>query len=236
VLLEDIQAGYGLRRRRQPILRGLDLRLEPGTSTAVVGANGAGKTTLIRILLGLLRPWSGRVCVGGRAPSEYRATGAVSYVPEEVALPPGWTVEGLVAEGARLRGYRGKRRRARTRRSLADLGLGGFVGVSVETLSRGAARRTAMAFALARRSPGLVLLDEPLGGLDAASRTRARILVARLRQRGATVLVTTHELREVDSLADTAVVLSGGRIAARLAQTELSRLEDAVRHSEPGSS
>lgn len=211
------------------MLRDVTLSAPAGSVTAVVGPNGAGKTTLFRVLMGFLPPRSGVATIAGHSPERFRRRNGIALLPERTPIPAGWTFRALVEEGCDLQGLRGDGRRRARRRAWDRSDLDERERRTALTrLSKGQARRAVLAFALIGE-PRLVLLDEPLSGLDPAGRARLRAVLAGLAASGATVLMTSHELAEVARVADRAVVLRGGRtVKAIEAPQDASALERAV--------
>ena len=210
VLMSELWVSYGGLMRRRAVLQGVDLRAEAGRITAVVGENGAGKTTLFRTLLGFLEPERGGCFVGERPSGEYRRRWGMGYLPDTTVFPRQWTSRDLLGRGVDLTVAVGRRRRAlvdAVRRSGLDAS-----GVSrpLDQLSRGARRRVALAFALIGE-PEVIVLDEPFSGLDARARAALREETRTARDRGATVLLASHELAEIERLADRAFILERGR-------------------------
>jgi ABC-2 type transport system ATP-binding protein len=202
-------------------LDGVDLRVPEGAVYVLVGANGAGKSTTFRVLLNLERPDAGSAEVfgmdaGARGP-EVRAR--IGYVPEGHAAGYRWmTGAQLLRQGAAYYTAWDDAYAARLARAL-ELRLDRRVG----GLSKGEARRLQLALALAHRPP-LLLLDEPTDGLDPVVRRRALALLAEhLADTPTTVLVSTHHVSEVESLADHVGVLHAGRLVAQLSRDALQR-------------
>ena len=191
----------GLTRRfadRAPVLERLNLDLEPGSFTALLGASGSGKTTLLRTLAGL-DPAPAEAIVDLPAP--------VSVVFQQPLLLPWKSVRHNVALG-----LGGDAASARAIAALREVGLAHRADAWPATLSGGEAQRAALARALVR-APRLLLLDEPFAALDALTRLKMHDLVLDLWQqhRPATLLVT-HDVDEAVALADRVLVLAGGRI------------------------
>jgi ABC-type multidrug transport system ATPase subunit len=178
--------------------------------TAVVGPNGAGKTNLFRALLGFLSPDEGRVTVGGLSPARHRRVRGIGYLPERATLPSGWTVAGLLRRGARISSG-GDPDEAQLEALRRRYGLEGRGRDRVGTLSRGLSRRLALAFALLGE-PGIVLLDEPLAGLDPPGRGALEAHVRNLGKDGVTVLLGSHDLHAVARVADRVAILMEGKV------------------------
>ncbi|HEY3811079.1 MAG TPA: ABC transporter ATP-binding protein [Acidimicrobiales bacterium] len=215
--------GVHQRYDRQPVLDGVDLSVEQGSFTAVLGASGSGKTTLLRVIAGFERIESGVVRLGatvfddGRSllPPERRRIG---YVPQDGALFPHLRVAANVAFGLPR-----KAGRQRIGPLLEAVGLTGMERRYPHQLSGGQQQRVALARALAIE-PEVVLLDEPFSALDAAMRATVRREVAQiLREQGTTTVLVTHDQDEALSMADRVAVLRDGRIVVDAAPEELYR-------------
>jgi len=163
--------------------------------------------------------------VGGLPPSGYRRRHGMGYLPETIAFPSGWTGEALLREGARLLSGRAGNPRELVEEAVQTTGLSrASLRVPLDTLSKGMARRVALALALQGR-PDFLLLDEPLTGLDAPSRARLRGVILDAARLGASVVLASHDLDEVERVADRALLLVGGRVAASLGGTEITARE-----------
>lgn len=198
---------------RQRVLRDVSLTVRPRSITAVLGPSGCGKTTMLRIVAGFESADAGLVRLAGReltgprswvAPQDRR----IGLLPQEGALFPHLTVGGNVGFGLPA----GRDRAAAIARWLEIVGLAGTQDRRPEELSGGMQQRVALARALAA-DPALILLDEPFSSLDAALRMTVREEIAWvLRDAGTTAVLVTHDQAEALSLADTVVLLLGGRV------------------------
>ncbi len=213
-------SGVHQRYARQPVLDGVDLEVEQGSFSAVLGASGSGKTTLLRVIAGFERIESGVVRLGttvfddGRSslPPERRRIG---YVPQDGALFPHLRVAANVGFGLPRSG------RKKVGALLETVGLSGLERRYPHQLSGGQQQRVALARALAIE-PEVVLLDEPFSSLDAAMRASVRQEVAQiLRSRGTTTVLVTHDQDEALSMAERVAVLRGGQIVTNSRPEEL---------------
>lgn len=190
---------------------GLTTRVEPGIVTGFLGPNGAGKTTSLRILLGLVAPTSGRAQVGGAAYADLRhPLQTVGAALEAASFHPGRSAANhlkVYAQAARLPA-------GRVDEVLGLVGLADVAGRKVGGFSLGMRQRLALATALLG-DPGVLVLDEPANGLDPEGMIWLRALLTGYAKRGATVLVTSHVLNELERFIDDIVVIAHGRVAAR---------------------
>ncbi|MCB8881960.1 ABC transporter ATP-binding protein [Acidisoma cellulosilytica] len=195
----------------QTALHAIDLAVEKGEIFALLGPNGAGKTTLISIICGLVSMTSGRISVDGHdIITDYRAArGIIGLVPQEISLDIFATVENTVQFS---RGLFGKSANpAYIEQILRDLSLWEKRGARVNELSGGMKRRVMIAKALSHE-PDILFLDEPTAGVDVNLRRDMWDLVRRLRDRGVTVILTTHYLEEAEEMADRVGVIDRGRL------------------------
>lgn len=191
---------------------GVTLSLSAGEATALVGHNGAGKTTLIKLLLGLVRPDQGTVHVAGVDPAGAQGAEArrtLGFLPENVAFHGAMTGNELMRFYARL-----KRHSPRRNAELLEMvGIAHAAKRRVSTYSKGMRQRLGIAQALIGE-PRLLLFDEPTSGLDPASRVDVFNTIDTLRGSGATVLVCTHALAEVENRVDRVAVMHRGNLLA----------------------
>ena len=192
-------------------VRDVSFELSEGETVALVGHNGAGKTTLMKLMLGLIRPTSGRISVLGDDPSagEFSARRHVGYLPENVSFNAALTGRETLVFYARL-----KRTPAACGDALLDrVGLGHAADRRIGTYSKGMRQRLGLAQALLG-APRVLLLDEPTTGLDPILRQSFYEIVEELRGRGATVLLSSHALTELEERAGRVIIMNRGRKVA----------------------
>jgi ABC-2 type transport system ATP-binding protein len=208
----------------QPVLGGVDLRVERGTVFSLLGPNGAGKTTMVRILATLLRPDAGRACVAGfDVVAEQRAVRrAISLTGQYAAVDELQTGDENLRMMGRLAGLGRAAARARARELLTRFDLTEAARRRVVTYSGGMRRRLDLAASLVAH-PSVIFLDEPTTGLDPRSRLVMWDVITGLVDSGVTVFLTTQYLEEADRLADRVAVLDGGRVVAEGTPAELKR-------------
>jgi len=193
----------------------VSLAVDGGQRVAVVGESGAGKTTLLRCFNRMVVPSGGVVLVGGadvsrESPSQLRRR--MGYVPQHGGLLPHWTVLRNAALVPSLLDRRDASDAARQALELVGLPPGEYGARFPHELSGGQRQRVALARAIAAR-PGVLLMDEPFGALDAISRSEVQAVCARLRRElDITTLLVTHDVLEADFLADEIVVMRAGRV------------------------
>jgi Cu-processing system ATP-binding protein len=212
------------------VLRGVDLSVSSGRVMGLIGPNGAGKTTLIKLLLGLAHPTSGEIRVSGRlvgADESYRAQ--IGYMPQIMRFPENLTASELFAVIRELRGVS-----TPVDQEIVDqLRLGEHLDKPLRVLSGGTRQKVNAALALFLR-PSLLVLDEPTAGLDALSSAILKDTIRARRAQGATVLVTSHIMSELEELCDeVALLLDGavhyvGPISELRARTHQVNLERAI--------
>jgi Cu-processing system ATP-binding protein len=183
--------------------------LQPGERVALLGHNGAGKTTLFKMVLGFLKRDGGELSVLSAAPGSNEARQGTSYLPESVAFSGALTGKEVLKFYARLKGQKP----ADALPLLERVGLADAAGRRVSTYSKGMRQRLGLAQALIGR-PKLVLLDEPTTGLDPISRQNVYELIGEIADQGATVLLSSHALTELEARTDRILIMSKGKLVA----------------------
>ncbi len=201
-------------------LRSVDLAIGAGELVGLLGPNGAGKSTMVKIACGLVRPSAGEVRVFGDRAGTKRARASVGYLAELFRFP-GWASADEVLElHQRLTGSNGG---VDERRRLLELvSLDHAASRRVEAMSKGMQQRLGIAQALVGK-PRLLFLDEPTSALDPAGRRTIRNLLEELRDDGATVLLSSHLLSEVELVCDRVAIMREGEVVAEGTHAELAR-------------
>lgn len=194
---------FGKRR----FIDGVSLHVPEGHALAVVGENGAGKTTLLKMLATASRPDAGALFIGGvdALKDPAAARGMIGYVPQGIALMQELTV------GDNLRYWMKPKDEAAYRWTLDVIGLGGVERKKVAKLSGGMQRRLNIGASLVTR-PRLLILDEPLAGVDAQNRARIMAALQQLKSSGVTIILTSHYTDELQLLADGMLALKEGAV------------------------
>lgn len=217
VTFRGVGRSFGSGKETREVLRAVDLEVNPGEVLAILGPSGCGKSTLLRAVSGLDAPSTGRVLIDGTAVDGLDPRCAVAF--QEPRLLPWQSVEKNVALGL-PQGTSGKEGSARVSELLRLVELDGHSGLRPREISGGMAQRTSLARALARR-PGVLLLDEPFGALDALTRLKMQDLLLDIHNAyPTTVLLVTHDVDEALQLADRILVLGRepGEDAATISQ------------------
>lgn len=183
-----------------------------GEVLGIAGPNGAGKSTLINLLLGYLSPTEGSVRVAGMKPRAYVERRGVGYLSELVNIPPGWTTDGALRRYATLAGVPRQGVRARVDVVIDMLGLEEHRRKRVKALSKGNLQRLGLAQALLRDEVSVMVLDEPTHGLDPVWTQRFRELVQGLRRPDRAILLASHNLDELERVADRVAIIDQGRL------------------------
>jgi osmoprotectant transport system ATP-binding protein len=215
ITIDEVAKGYGGQRALGPV----SLDVADGARVALVGPSGCGKSTLLRVILGLVKPDSGRVLVRGEPVNERTRLGVrrrIGYVVQDGGLFPHLTAMGNVALLARHLGWDEARIAARAKELAAMTGLdAAMLARWTVQLSGGQRQRVGVMRALFL-DPDVILMDEPLGALDPVTRRHLqRELAALFRTLKKTVLLVTHDVPEAEKLADEAVVMEAGKIVQR---------------------
>jgi len=196
---------FGQRR----VVDGVDLAVAPGSIYGLLGPNGAGKSTTLRMLLGIIEPDRGeRRLLGHSHPRE--ASDRIGYLPEERGLYPAMKAREAIAFMGALRGLDWRTGRKRAGELMEAAGLGHATEEKIRKLSKGMAQFVQLLGSVVHQ-PDLLVLDEPFSGLDPVNQERLEALIKAERDRGATILFSTHIMSHAERLCDRLAIIAGGK-------------------------
>jgi len=220
--LQNLEKNFALSLRlgRRRALDGLSLSVQPGEIYGFLGPNGAGKTTSIKILVSLLRQDSGVATVFGEDPTRRETRRLIGYLPESPTFYDQLTGREFLTFCGKLCGLRGRDLRARSDRLLEQVGLAHAAELQIRRYSKGMNQRVGIAQALLH-DPQLVILDEPMSGLDPIGRAEVRDLILELKKRGKTVFFSTHIIPDVEMICDRIGLINHGRMVAEGSVSQL---------------
>ena len=185
--------------------------VRPGEVFGYLGPNGAGKTTTIKILTGLLKPTSGQAWLFGRSIEDVESRRRLGFLPEQPYFYDSLNGVEYLEFVARLSGLSARDANAAARRWLGKVGLGERARLVLRKYSKGMLQRLGLAAAMVHE-PDLLILDEPMSGLDPFGRRDVRDLILEQRERGATVMLSSHILPDVEALCDRVAIVLRGRL------------------------
>jgi len=211
-LTKDYAVGFW-RKRPYRALDALTIDVADGEVFGFLGPNGAGKTTTLKLLMQLVYPTSGRAELLGRPLGDIDAKRHIGYLPENPYFYDYLTAEELLVYFAGLFGYAGAERKRRAAQLLDEVGIAAERRLQLRKFSKGMLQRVGIAQALIN-DPRLVILDEPMSGLDPLGRRDVRQLILRLRDRGCTVFFSSHVLSDAEALCSRVAILAKGRLVS----------------------
>lgn len=208
-------------------LKGISLEVDEGEVFGFIGPNGAGKSTAIKILTGVMAPSAGKASLFGIDVRDPTSREGLGYVPENPSLPDYLTPLEILSMGLQLHGQKHENPRAHCLKWLERFELATVATKVVRGFSKGMAQRTALAHALAVE-PRLLILDEPLSGLDPIGRRDVVDILSEFRQNGGTIFLTSHVLHDVERLADRFGLIHKGELRAVRTPGELVGEDERV--------
>ncbi len=215
------------RRKRVEALKGVSFEVGKGEVFGFLGPNGAGKTTTIRCLMGLCQITGGSATILGQPVPSRAARQRLGFLPEQPYFYDYLTVGELLDLGGRLFGLSHAERTGRADRLIKRVGLDHARGQALKKFSKGMLQRSGLAMALIN-DPELVVLDEPMSGLDPVGRKEVRDLILELRDAGKSVFFSSHILSDVEQISDRVAIVVGGKIQ------DVGRPRDLVGHAPLG--
>lgn len=214
--IEDLRKDYagGWRKPSRPALSGLHLEVPRGSITGLLGPNGAGKTTTLKCIMGLIRPQAGRIWLFGEEATDARSRRRMGFLPEQPYFDFYLTPRKLLSYYGRLACMDPSRIRTKTSYVLSLVGMGDEADLAMDKFSKGMLQRIGLAQALLS-DPEFLVLDEPSSGLDPLGKIQVRDLLNSLRDGGITILLSSHQLSEIEEVCDgVAIIHKGGNVAS----------------------
>ncbi|MFQ5657404.1 MAG: ABC transporter ATP-binding protein [Candidatus Methylomirabilales bacterium] len=218
-LAKDYRVGFW--RKKVRVLQDLSLEVYAGEIFGYLGPNGAGKTTTLKLLMGLALPTAGRAFILGRQLPDVKVKVEVGFLPENPYFYDYLTGREFLAFYGRLFGIRGRELEDRIASLLARVGLETSADLQLRKYSKGMLQRIGLAQALIN-DPKLVVLDEPMSGLDPIGRKEVRDLILKLKEEGKTIFFSSHIIPDVEMICDRVGILVGGRLV------EVGKLEELL--------
>lgn len=217
---------------------GMSFTVAPGEVFGIAGPNGAGKSTMISMLLGFLAPSEGTVTVGGQRPRDFVEAEGMGYLSELVGIKPSWRAREAMVRFAILAGIPAAAVSARVAELLGIFGLDEHAGKRVKELSKGTLQRLALAQALLADDVRVMVFDEPTHGLDPLWTQHFRELVPTLRRADRAIVIASHNLDELERLADRVAIVDRGKLVrivdtrGEVSETSVTRYRIAYRGDE----
>ncbi|HVP06542.1 MAG TPA: ABC transporter ATP-binding protein [Candidatus Acidoferrum sp.] len=213
IKIQDLTKIYlsGLRKASIVALDRAALEVRQGEIFGLLGPNGAGKTTLVKVLLGVVRATTGQALLNGLPPTNPESRRKVGFLPENHRFPAHLTGLGLLEFSGRLYGFSPEEIESQALPLLQTVGMDRWANVKIRRYSKGMLQRIGLAQAM-MGNPDLLILDEPTDGVDPVGKAEIRQVLLKLRGEGKTILLNSHLLSEVESIADRVAILVKGRV------------------------
>ena len=196
---------------KRVILDEINFSILKGRVFAVVGHNGAGKTTLFHLILGLKIQNEGEIALLGESNLNWKARRKLAYVPERPYLSLSLTLQSFLSFHAKLNGIPSREQAAETKRVAEAVGLEANLSYALSTFSKGMLQKSLLAQAMIG-NPEILLLDEPMSGLDPEARESVRQRIIQWKNEGKTIVFSSHALEDVEQLSDEVLILKEGKI------------------------
>ena len=222
-LTKDYPYGF-LHLKKKRSLESLTMQVQTGEVFGFLGPNGAGKSTTIKLLMRLIFPTAGSARILGKPISDIAMHRDIGYLPEQPYFYDYLTAAELLDYFARFHDFSATNRRERVREMLKKVGLESAGKIQLRKYSKGMLQRVGLAQAILH-DPAVVVLDEPMSGLDPVGRREVRDIILELKERGKTVLFSTHILSDAEMLCDRVGVIVGGKLQGVGAPSELVGLK-----------
>jgi ABC-2 type transport system ATP-binding protein len=209
-LTKEYPHGF-LHLKRKTSLENLTMQVEVGEVFGFLGPNGAGKSTTIKLLMGIIFPTAGSAQILGKPVSDVSMHRDIGYLPEQPYFYDYLTAAEVLDYFARFHGFSATERRERVQKMLRKVGLETAGKIQLRKFSKGMLQRVGLAQAIVH-DPKLLILDEPMSGLDPVGRREVRDIILELKNAGKTILFSTHILSDAETLCDRVGVIAGGKL------------------------
>jgi ABC-2 type transport system ATP-binding protein len=209
-LTKEYPHGF-LHLKRKTSLENLTMQVEDGEVFGFLGPNGAGKSTTIKLLMGIIFPTAGSAQILGKPVSDVSMHRDIGYLPEQPYFYDYLTAAEVLDYFARFHGFSATERRERVQKMLRKVGLETAGKIQLRKFSKGMLQRVGLAQAIVH-DPKLLILDEPMSGLDPVGRREVRDIILELKNAGKTILFSTHILSDAETLCDRVAVIAGGQL------------------------
>ena len=227
-----VVTNIGKSYKKRPVVRSISLQIQKGEAVGLLGPNGAGKTTCFYMISGLITPDYGKVLLNNKditkLPIYKRAKAGIGYLPQEISIFRGMTVEQTLRSILALHTSDRIEREIHSHELLAEFSLTHLRRTSSLALSGGERRKVEIARALASQ-PSFILLDEPLAGIDPIAIEEIRELIKHIKDRGVGVLITDHNVKETLELIDKAYIIHEGKVLMHGSPNEIIEDENVRR-------
>lgn len=210
-VVKSVRVGFWL--KKLDILKSVSFQIERGSTHGLLGPNGAGKTSIIHLLVGIRSPDSGSITINGEDPTNARIKSKIGYLPERPLFQEYLTGRTLLKYYATLSDISRNEVDSLVKRSLERVGIAHAGDNLIKTYSKGMLQRLGIAQAILHR-PEILILDEPMSGLDPVGRKEMRDLISSFAKEGTTILFSSHVIPDVEALCDSITVIDHGKVTA----------------------
>lgn len=222
ITLKNVSKSYtsDFLRKKTKAVKNVSLEIETGEILGIIGANGAGKSTIIKMIQGFIRQDSGEIFIKGKKPSDPDARLKMGYLPENPYFYTNLTASELLSFSASASGLNKKDTKKKSHMLLEAVDLYPFRHQKLKTYSKGMTQRAGICFALVH-DPDVIVLDEPMSGLDPLGRKMVNDLIMDLQEKGKTILFCSHILNDVERVCSRVAVMHKGDLKKTFNKAEL---------------
>ncbi len=220
--IENISREFisGFKRKKTPAVTNVSLQIQKGEIFGIVGVNGAGKSTVLKMLLGFIPPDSGEILILGKSPKDPNSRKKIGYLPENPYFYDHLSANELLKFSSTASGLDKSTTVINSEKLLKQVGLFNVKNQKLRTYSKGMTQRAGLCFALVH-DPEIVILDEPMSGLDPLGRKMVIDLISDLKKQGKTILFCSHILNDVERICDRVAVMDQGKLKTIFAKDQI---------------